>query len=265
MADDPREEGERTEQLAFYLAAINALVRRERVPLEELPAERGARPQLTRWYESSTLDPATGAGFRILVLPRRPEELAYQELGLVSPDVKAAWADAVDLETDPQLDVHPRQLLDALLVTGPDHAPTYEGDLRRSETILQGDSLTASSVAVFGAFAADRDPALAAFTARVATEAIVPIEESAPRGVSLHHLMGGVGANAVLAYGVSTRDAVLIISVPVAIVIIGGARGVAAGLQEGLYRRIVKALTGKDPGLQPPPKVVNQPRPPRGR
>jgi hypothetical protein len=54
-----------------------------------------------------------------------------------------------------------------------------------------------------------------------------------------------------LGWAEASHDPVLLLGIPVGIVIVGGARGISAGLQEGLYRRIVKALTGTDPGKGP--------------
>lgn len=213
---------------------------------EGVPPRGGAAPQLPRWYETAALDVhGTGGGFRILVLPPTPEVVALRELGAIRTEGLAQTA-AVDLDLVPELDVSAEELLSALLVTRPDGARSYRGSLRAHYPVKH-DQLIPEELGEFAAFASDLDPALASFAARVATEPLVPVEHSAAQGISLNHLMHSGGASAVLAYAMATGDPVLVIEYAGALVLVGGARGVSAALEEGLYQKVLRWLTGESP------------------
>jgi hypothetical protein len=213
----------------------------------ESRADRG--PSVAHWFETTTVDlPGTGAGFWILTLNPGPEVSALWELGQVD---EAHWARAAArrLGILGQPDVPAELLLAGMLATRPDQAPTYTAlPLRTvSSEKAQAPPETEEELAEFGTYVSRVEPRLVSFAARIATEPLVPVERSAPTGVSLNQIVNAGSASAVLGYAGATDRPLLVVAVPVAIVVIGAAQGVAGGLQEGLHRRVVKWVTGEDP------------------
>jgi hypothetical protein len=193
---------------------------------------------VTRWYESVAIDtPGTGAAFRIAFFPPSPGDLALWEIGELSSDARVERiAETIGL-TKTTTGFDRDDVGRVLLALRPDLADTYKLR-RRLDTEFRG-------------FRVNLEPALREFVARVATDPIIPVESSPLRGVSLVNLLHAATTSAVLGMAEATREPLLLLGVPIGIVVIGGARGIAAGLEEGLYRRIVKAMTGNDPGKGP--------------
>jgi hypothetical protein len=90
------------------------------------------------------------------------------------------------------------------------------------------------------------DPRLIHFTAQVAAEPLIPVEESPLRGSSLTELLP-VASSAGLGYLVVEQHPILLLTVPGMIIVVMAARGIGSGFQEVLRTRIVKWLGGSDP------------------
>ena len=242
--DDPNEveAGEEVRAYRDMLAGVDlslvelALRGRTRV-------EPSRPPTLPRWYESTVIDlPGTGAAFRIASLPPSPGAQALWDIGEYGPGDQSPASEAADslgirLESWTR-GVPGDDVYRALLSVRPDHASTYVSAGEWQETDYRG-------------FPINLDPALREFVARVATDPIVPVEMSPLRAVSINSLLHAANTTAMLGWAEASHDPLMLLGIPVGIVIIGGARGISAGLQEGLYRRIVKALTGTDPSRGP--------------
>lgn len=91
------------------------------------------------------------------------------------------------------------------------------------------------------------------FARLVATETVVPFESSPPRGASLLGLASLAGATTGAAYFGENLDPMILIYLPTALVLIGGATGVARALNDGLYNRLMLWITGVEPSPDPGP------------
>ena len=164
---------------------------------------------------------------------------------------------AAELDLESRIDISADDVVEALIVTRPDLAATYRAvrsawafEEWANNNQVQGlDAIRAFSRRQVLAF--DHEQWLRSFAERVATEPLIPVEDSPVHGISLISLLRKADSAAVVAYSTWTHHPYLLLAIPVGRVIMGGARGIAAGLEEGLYRRIVTRLTGTDPG--PPP------------
>jgi hypothetical protein len=233
------------ERLAGFWAAFE---RAEASRHEEL-----CQASTPRWYETTAID-LSGAAFRIVGLPPDPSMAAKRRLGLVDAfGIAHQIAFQLDLEawTEPSVN----DLMPILLAMRPDRAATYSGPLRRSSLELHdwgaGEANSErgpARIPLFATYLSDIDPSLLDFAARVATEPLCPVESSPLRAISLATLLRTAGNGAVVAYSGISHHLYLILAVPVGVIVMGGARGIAAGLEEGLHRRLVQALTGRDPG-----------------
>lgn len=211
--------------------------------------ERASPLTVPRWYEATAVDAGTGAGFRILTMPPDPELQARYALGTEARDL--LHATVVNLGLEAIIDVEADDVVDALLVTRPDlalpyshpqFAQSFEEWMRFNREGIEGVRRYA------GAMLGYDDGLLRPFAERVATEPLIPVEASPVRGASLVSLVRNASNAAVIAYSGWSHHPLLMLAVPVGTVIMGGARGISAGLEEGLYRRIVMRFTGIDPG-----------------
>ncbi len=206
---------------------------------------------LPRWYETTALDDKSGAAFRVVTLPPDPTESARRELGTPLDEIARRTADELGLSV--YMEVSAEDLVDSLLATRPDVAVTYDGERLaedlRNWTLRQRTSKTAG-LREFGGAVVAYAPGLLSFAERVATEPLIPVEGSPVHGVSLLSLMRKSETAAVIVYASWTDHPLLLLAIPFGRIIMGGARGIALGLEVGLYTRIVRSLTGVDPNLE---------------
>ena len=214
---------------------------------------------LPRWYEATAFDDESGAAFRIVTLPPNPVFTARRELGMPPAEIAGQIAESLGLSV--YLEVSAEDLVDALLATRPDETVAYLGDRSaedlRNWTVMQRTSKTAG-LRGFAARVVSEDRGLVSFTERVATEPLIPVEGSPVRGVSLLSLIRKGENAAVIAYAGWTHNPLFLLAIPAGTIIMGGARGIAHGLDEGLYRWIVARFTGVDPGPEAPPADAEQ-------
>jgi hypothetical protein len=236
MATEDEETARRIEAVGEIVEALGAVAATRAGLRTGEPTAQPRAPTLPRWYESAAIDlPGTGAAFRIVSIPPTPADVARWDLGeLRDVSLVESGANELGLTVPVYGSVGTDDLRRALLALRPDLAATY----------IRSPSENTD----FRGFTINLDPELSAFVARFATDPIVAVEESPLHGTSIINLLRTTGATATLAVSAVTHEPYLLLAVPIGIVLIGGARGVAAGLEEGLYRRIVKALTGTDPG-----------------
>lgn len=205
-------------------------------------------PSLGRWYETTVVDDrGSGGAFRIVAMPADVGLASQLQLGVLNAEEFAArCAESLELERGER--VFENDLFAALLGTRPDLAETYtDSPIPFVPMVRRGARWDLATIREWAGVASNDDPRLASFVARAATEPLVAIEGSPIRGVSLAALTRSAGTTAWVAYSGWTDHPYLLLAIPVGVVIMGGARGIAAGLEDGLYRVIVRKLTGQDP------------------
>jgi hypothetical protein len=206
-------------------------------------------PSLTRFYETNCVDlPGSGAAEWIISIPTPAYLAAAWQTDESMPWGRASNV-ALDLGFPETRDLRSADLLiPAILATRPDRAPTFAGRLHeeeraeytRAEHLLQDAPDWARFVRLY-------DERLYLFAVRLAYEPLVPVEESPLSATSLAKLAGSTGASAALCLA-GEKDPLLLVATPIAIVVLGAATGVAAGLHEALRRNVIRWLTGSDPG-----------------
>lgn len=108
------------------------------------------------------------------------------------------------------------------------------------------------------------------FATRVYEGARIPVESSPLKGKSLSELLGGpespapiiIWASAALISGEHTELVLLLL--PIGMIILGAARGIANGLEKGLEQRVLRLLKrrGREGGTAPPGAPRRRPQPP---
>lgn len=241
---------------------------RSKLSVPEGEEERGPRPpavrepSLPRTYRTSVFDvPGTGACLEMLSVPVPSFYAVAYEVG--GGEWMMPQGELLEgLGIAGAFTVPARYLLAGMIVTLLDAGTSAELEWDTSVIWpvqgMPGPEVVERLVAV-GDEIAQSEPGLLRFVSQVAVEAIVPIESSAPQGRSLASIASSAGATLLLGQLGHVEYPVLVIAFPLGIVLVGGAVGIAQGLQEGLYRRIVKWLTGEDPG--PPSETPVQPEP----
>jgi hypothetical protein len=238
--------------------------------------ERGFRlhpqPTVTRYYQATLLDvPGSGAALSVVSVPQPADVAAELLLGASNRDEH--WLleqTARDLGVKDLRVIAPNvsDLLGAMLATRPDEVASYGGErgpIPWFEILGRDpDPLSTKDAFALGNY----DPRLAQFVGRVAIEPLIPVESSPLGGVSLTALAKGAGTAAGgIALGMAAMsNPLILLCVPAGVIIMGGAKGIAQGLEEGLHARIVRMLTGQaTPSLgHRPPNALKPAAPPDG-
>lgn len=191
-------------------------------------------PSVPRYYETTLFDvPGSGVELRVISVPQPAHLAARWQLSPEAPPSLIGVAE--DLGIVGLQEVLADELPLALLATqGPPPAtdPPWAGASEMSSAAAE----------------ARRNPRALLFCSRVALEALVPVEESAPKGTSLAALAGQAGSAGVgLGWLATGGSPIVVLYLSVGLVLVGAATGIARGLQEGLHVKLVRWLTGEDP------------------
>jgi hypothetical protein len=221
----------------------------ERLPREESrkPEPLPAAPSVPRYYETTLFDvPGSGVELRAISLPQPPHLAARWQLsgGSDKPDLERIASDLGISRFEP---VAASDLPLALLAT--QRPPTQGRQLRISKEVGEGPTRFTSASSLAWARREVKTEARAGyFCSKVALEALIPIEESAPRGRSLASLAEQAGSAGLgVGYFVAGGSPVVVVYVAAGLVVVGAASGIARGLQEGLHVKLVRWLTGESP------------------
>lgn len=203
-------------------------------------------PTVPRYYQVTLLDvPGSGGEFSAIFVPHTPD---YTAAAVLEDPYLRYPPYLTELQTGMSID--PPLLVSAILATRPDHSRWYGGGIKdvsddpvaREHAIGFPDALPGGLDRTFLAnverFVAQRDPLLHRFASRVALEPVIPVESSPLSGTSLAELVKSMGSTAVLGYLAMQTSPLLLITVPVGIIVMGGAQGIAEGLRQGLQFRI---------------------------
>ena len=99
---------------------------------------------------------------------------------------------------------------------------------------------------------------------RASFQQLVPIEQSPLQLASLAGLAADVAGGAYIAQAAGVSGPMLLFAVPVGIILVGAARGIAQGLQEGLHEKILKLMGATDDASPEDPARKGR-RPRKGR
>jgi hypothetical protein len=244
VSDPEREPDSESE----YGDPSHALARLLRAALaSEAEAKESSRlpsaPTVARYYEATILDsPGSGAELKVISVPHTPDLVARSVLSSLPAEHRLREPGFLrDFRIDMLLE--PPVLVDAILATRPDHSRSYRGALADHEfpppSLLDPIFLKDAANAI-----AARDPLLYRFASRAALEPIIPVESSPLSGASLVELVKSTGASAALGYFAVGADPLLLVTVPLGVILLGGATGIAEGLKAGLAVRIASWLGG---------------------
>ena len=220
-------------------------------PLSSLPT-----PTVGRYYQATLLDlPGTGGELRAIFVPRTADEIAESVLS-VGPEYAVGGTPSFLDSFTTSMYLDPPQLIAAILATRPDQCRWYSGGISDDRTReARGPAfprpdptgLDWSYLGDVSEYVAEIDPALYRFAARVTLEPVIPVESSPVSGTALAELVKSVGASSALGYFAVGAHPLLLITVPVGVVLLGGARGIADGLRKGLEHRIATWLGASPP------------------
>jgi hypothetical protein len=185
-------------------------------------------PSLARYYETTVCDvPGTGLDLRIVSVPQPPRLAAHWTLHDDPPPMRDI---ANDLAIVDYRDVVPADL--PLAMYGTLAAPLARG--------TEGDPVQWAREASWHADAELN------FYSRAALEALVPVEASSPRGASLAVLATTGSANLGVGYEIANGHPLVLLYVPLGLILVGAATGVAKALEEGLHARLMHWITGEE-------------------
>jgi len=198
------------------------------------PAPWPSAPTVPRYYETTLFDvPGSGVELRVISVPQPAHLAARWQLSPAAPPSLIGVAEVLGIVGLEEVlaDDLPLALL-ATQAPPPATQPPWAGASEMSSARAE----------------ARRNPRALLFCSRVALEALVPIEESAPRGTSLVTLAGQAGGAGVgLGWLATGGSPIVVLYLSVGLVLVGAATGIARGLQEGLHVKLVRWLTGEDP------------------
>jgi hypothetical protein len=240
-------------QRALAEALLDATAESGKGEEEEPPLP--TEPTLPRLYETSCVDvPGSGSAMTVISTPMPPMLLAGLHERRLAHLITGTWL-VEELELNDVRRIDDADLLvPAVLYTRPDHSPTYHGPMyaAAAEADRERHEYIIKDLPLFAGHVASKDPTLLLFAARMTYEPVIPIEESPLSCTSLAKLFGSTTTSVALCKMSGLSDPLILVVTPTMVVVMGASTGLGSGLHEGLRRRMIKWLTGSDPGSSEP-------------